>query len=94
MDINRIEGFLQKNADSKVQCVKISFKKRKDVFGIFVRDTDYDHLKTKNFWRIVPSVSLDEFNKRGDLSLARIFNGSEFTRLSSYQESFDAAGTP
>lgn len=89
MHINNIEEFLQKNANSNVKCVKISFKKRKDIFGLFVRDADYNDLKSKNFWRVVPDLSLDAFNRSGDLSLARIFNGSEFTSLSTYQDSFD-----
>ena len=32
--------------------VKIEFKKRNAVTGMFVKVNDYDELKSKNFWRI------------------------------------------
>lgn len=88
MNIEDIEKFLSKNTKEKLGYVKISFKKRTEVFGLFVRDKDYDHLKAKNFWRIVTRLHLDEYKKTGDLSLARIFNGSEFSRLATYTEAF------
>ena len=40
-------GHLAKNA------VKIEFKKRNTILGIFVQSPDYEDLKSKNFWRIV-----------------------------------------
>lgn len=86
MNIEDIERFLSKNAGVDLKYVKISFKKRKEVYGLFIRDRDYAHLKTKNFWRIVTKMHMDEFRKTGDLSLARIFNGSEFSRLATYEE--------
>jgi hypothetical protein len=88
MTIQDIEKFLLKKADSNFEYVKISFKKRKEIYGLFVRDGDYDYLKAKNFWRIVTRVNFDEFNSTGNLALARIFHGSEFSRISSYEESF------
>ena len=88
MNTEDIEKFLSKKVDANSKYVKISFRKRNDVYGLFVRDTDYDHLKSKNFWRIVTKLHLDEFNNTGNLSLARIFNGSEFSRLATYEESF------
>lgn len=88
MNTEDIEKFLTKNSDDDAKYVKISFRKRNDVFGLFVRDRDYDHLKSKNFWRIVTKIHMDEFKKTGDLSLARIFNGSEFSRLTTYEEVF------
>lgn len=88
MNIEDIERFLTRHADAGINYVKISFRKRNDVYGLFVRDKDYDHLKAKNFWRIVTRMHLDEFKRTGDLSLARIFNGSEFSRLSTYEEAF------
>jgi hypothetical protein len=87
MNTEDIEKFLAKNV--KARCTKISFKKRKEIYGLFVRDNDYNHLKSKNFWRIVTKLHLDEFTKSGDISLARIFNGSEFSRLSTYEEAFE-----
>jgi hypothetical protein len=88
MNIEDIEKFLHKNANQDSSCVKISFRKRNEVFGQFIRDRDYDHLKSKNFWRIVTKGHLDEFKRTGDTSLARIFSGSEFSRLMTYEESF------
>jgi hypothetical protein len=87
MNIDDIEKFLQKNSTDPGY-VKISFKKRDDVYGLFVRDRDYGHLKSKNFWRIVTKLHFDEYKKTRDLSLAKIFNGSEFSRLSTAQEAF------
>jgi hypothetical protein len=91
MNTEDIEKFLAKNIDAHYKYVKISFKKRKEVYGLFVRDRDYDHLKSKNFWRIVTKLSLDEFSRTGDLSLSRIFNGSEFSRLSTYEGLYEEA---
>lgn len=88
MNIEDIERFLHKNANDAATYVKISFRKRSEVYGLFIRDRDYDHLKSKNFWRIVTKLHLDEFKRTGDMSLARIFSGSEFSRLMTYEESF------
>lgn len=88
MSIEDIEKFLAKKANTDANYVKISFKKRKEIYGMFVRDRDYDHLKSKNFWRIVTKLNFDEFNSTGNLTLARIFNGSEFSRISTYEEAF------
>ena len=81
MNVEDIEKFLAKTAAEEPAYVKITFKKREPVYGLFVRDKDYAHLKSKNFWRIVTKLHFDEFLKSTDLSLARIFNGAEFSRL-------------
>jgi len=49
---------------------------------MFIHTDDYVELKSKNFWRIVPSSRLEEFKSTKDMSLSRLFNGTEFTRLS------------
>ena len=82
MNIEDIEKFLDKNSDENSLCVKIFFKKRNPVLGCFIRDKDYTYLKSKNFWRIITKMHFDEYLKSSDLSLAKIFNGAEFTRLS------------
>lgn len=87
MNIEDIENFLNKNKNDKSRYVKISFKKRNDVFGLFIKDRDYDHLKSKNFWRIVTKLHFTEYEQTNDMSLAKIFNGSEFSRLATYSES-------
>ena len=76
-----IEKFLNSPARSKKR-VFIHFKQRKTVSGIFLKTDDYNELKTKNFWRIVADSKIEEFEKTNDNSLARIYNGAEFTRLS------------
>ena len=82
MNVEDIQKFLDRNETEASLCVKISFKKRNPIFGRFVRDKDYTHLKSKNFWRIITQLNFDEYLKSSDLSLAKIFNGAEFTRLS------------
>lgn len=89
MNIEDIEKFLSKNSNDNQGYVKITFKKRDAVYGLFVKDKDYSHLKSKNFWRIVTKLHFEEFNRSKDMSLARIFNGSEFSRLASYAEAVE-----
>ncbi len=62
--------------------VKIEFKKRNSIIGLFIKHTDYEELKSKNFWRLVTEANLDIYNKSKDINSARMFNGSEFTKLS------------
>lgn len=66
--------------------VKIEFKKRNSMVGIFVKSNDYEDLKSKNFWRIVSEVKIPEWRKTNDNNLSKIFNGSEFTRLTLAKE--------
>lgn len=62
--------------------VKIDFKTRSSINGLFIDTTDADELNAKNFWRIVNETKLAEFDLASDNSLARIFNGAEITKLS------------
>ena len=62
--------------------VKIEFKKRNTLIGQFVKLKDYDELKSKNFWRLVTESNLENWQKSKDINSAKMFNGSEFTRLS------------
>jgi hypothetical protein len=89
MNIEEIQSFLDKKATGKDNYVKISFRKRDTIYGLFIRDKDYTHLKSKNFWRIVTRTHFDEFSKSKNTSLAKIFSGSEFSRLTIYKESFE-----
>lgn len=61
--------------------VKIHFKTRNPIVGIFISLQDYNELKSKNFWRIVTETNIDRWKKSQDANLARIFNGVEMTRL-------------
>ena len=82
MNIDDIQKFLDKKTFPEQEYVKISFKKRNAINGLFVKGhRDYTDLKSKNFWRIVPESQFDAFTRTGDIRLAKIFCGAEFTRL-------------
>ena len=87
MNTEDIEKFLQKKSSGD-DYVKITFKQREAIYGLFVKDTDYTYLKAKNFWRIVPQSQFEAYKASKNVNLARIFNGAEFSKLSTYQESF------
>lgn len=61
--------------------IRISFKTRNSVVGIFVQTPDADELKLKNFWRIVSEANFEQWKKTHDYNLCRMFNGAEFTKL-------------
>jgi hypothetical protein len=84
MNIEEIQKFLDSKTSSSStnEYVKISFKKRDPICGLFVRDhRDYTELKSKNFWRIVPESQFANYDKTKDVGLAKIFCGLEFSRL-------------
>lgn len=81
MNIEEIEKFLDKQPLKAGQHVKIDFKKRNSINGLFVKGTDFADLKAKNFWRIVTSTHMAEYLKSKNINLAKIFSGSEFSRL-------------
>ena len=89
MNSTEIEKFFEKNAVLNEDYVKISFRTREAMYGLFLKDEEYDYLKAKNFWRIVPQHQLEAYKSSKDPALARIFNGAEFSKLSTYQESFE-----
>ena len=65
----------------KKKVVRIQFKKRDAINGLFVVGTDYEEMKEKNFWRIVTASREEEWNNTQSLSCSRLFSGDEFTRL-------------
>jgi hypothetical protein len=77
----QIEKFLEQNYLEKAP-VKVSFKTRKPLIGLFIKTADYGELKSKNFWRIVGEVNIESYKKSKDMNLARVFSGSEMTKLS------------
>jgi hypothetical protein len=89
MSNDEIENFLNKKLTPSNNYVKITFKKRDTIYGLFVKDRDFTDLKSKNFWRIVTKTHFDEYNKSKNMGLAKIFSGSEFSRLTAYAESFE-----
>jgi len=86
MNIEEIEHFLDKKTSVEQRYVKINFKNRDAVFGMFVKEKDYSHLKSKNFWRIVTHTHFAEYNRTPDPELVRIFSGSAFSKLSLCKE--------
>lgn len=76
-----IEKFIA-TAKRKDKEVNIHFKTRHAITGVFIHTDDYNEMKSKNFWRIVPTSRLDQWKSTKDMSLCRLFNGAEFTRLS------------
>ena len=75
-----IAKFIESGHLSKTP-VKIEFKKRNTILGIFVESNDYEDLKSKNFWRIVSETNIKEWKQTQNNNLAKIFSGSEFNRI-------------
>ncbi|MBV9962499.1 MAG: short-chain dehydrogenase [Parafilimonas sp.] len=76
---------MQKFFSSNIQLnavIRISFKTRNSVLGIFIQTPDITELKSKNFWRIVSETDFQKWNQTHDYTLCRMFNGAEFTKLS------------
>lgn len=88
MNSEQVKKFIESNITPKDKYVKIEFSKRQPIYGMFITDADYQDLSTKNFWRIVTSKNFDAYNKTKDINLARLFNGSEFSRLSLLSDEF------
>jgi hypothetical protein len=90
MNVADIQQFLDNKTSTGNEYVRIAFKKRDAVFGLFVRGhNDYNELKSKNFWRIVPRSQFTAYNESYDVKLAKIFSGFEFTRLTILKDSFE-----
>lgn len=68
----------RKKPDSPVE---IRFRSRAPIKGLFLHTKDYDELSQKNLWRIVSEMNMKSFRETGDENLARIFNGTDFTKL-------------
>jgi hypothetical protein len=87
MSIEEIEKFLDNKTIPQQSYVKIDFKKRDSIYGLFLQGNDYKDLKSKNFWRIVTKAHFDEYKKSKNAGLAKIFSGSDFSRLTVQKES-------
>lgn len=81
MTSEQIEKFLANETKSK-SLIRISFKTRNSILGIFIQTPDFNDLKAKNFWRIVSEANFEKWQKSKDMNLCRMFNGAEFTKLS------------
>ena len=89
MNIEDIQRFLDSKTSTGKEQVKITFKKREAVYGLFVKEhKDYSDLKSKNFWRIVPQNQLETYQRTKDIGLAKIFHGADFSKLAVSSEAF------
>jgi hypothetical protein len=59
MNTEDIEKFFEKKAILNEDYVKISFKQRDAIYGLFLKDADYSYLKAKNFWLATYEDSFD-----------------------------------
>lgn len=84
MTNEQIDNFLKKNEYDR-NPVKVSFKTRNSFTGIFVKTADYEDLKGKNFWRIIGEANVKKYMSSKDATLARIFNGTEITKLTTVE---------
>ena len=89
MNIEDIAKFFALKATLNEDYIKITFKKRKSIFGLFLQGADYSHLKSKYFWRIVPQGQLEAYKTSKDAALTRLFNGGEFSKLAMYKETVE-----
>ncbi|MBS1917188.1 MAG: short-chain dehydrogenase [Bacteroidetes bacterium] len=76
-----IEKFINKS-ESEYKPVRIHFKERASIEGIFVKGQDYKELKSKNFWRVVKADVAGEWAETKNIGLTRLYNGISFTKLS------------
>lgn len=84
MTTEQIDKFLLQH-DTTDAPVRISFRSRNSVTGVFINTPDFEELKVKNFWRIVDQINLARWKKSKDYNLCRMFNGAEFTKLAIVQ---------
>ncbi|MFT3680190.1 MAG: short-chain dehydrogenase [Ferruginibacter sp.] len=75
-----IEKYIE-SKDVSGKPVNISFRQRNAIVGLFIQSKDYEELKAKNFWRIVSESKIEEWNNTRNIELARLYSGSDFTRL-------------
>jgi hypothetical protein len=81
MTSEMIEKFVDKNnGDNKP--VRIHFKERSSIAGIFIKGQDYHELKSKNFWRIVKADVAGQWAESKNMGLTRLYSGLSFTKLS------------
>ena len=80
MTTEQIQKFFSSEAKSN-SLIRVSFKNRNLIVGIFIQTPDFDDLRSKNFWRIVSEVNFKQWEQSKDYNLVRMFNGAEFTKL-------------
>lgn len=81
MTSEQIDNIIKQKDQNQVYA--ISFKSRNTMKGLFLKTADYKDLSKKNLWRIVSEKNIEAYQKTSDGNLARIFNGTDITRLAS-----------
>jgi hypothetical protein len=87
MNTDEIQKFLDNKEVPAGHHLRIDFKKRDTIYGHLVKAADYSDLKSKNLWRIVRQKDFSEWNRSANIDLAKIFNGTDFLKLSVVSES-------
>lgn len=81
MNIDQIEKFLTSRHISG-DTLRIDFRTRSSTAGIFLKNSDYDDLKLKNFWRVVTGENIVDWKRTQNTNLSKIISGNEITKLS------------
>ncbi len=81
MTNEQIENFLVPNNHLSKTPIRISFKNRNNIVGVFIDSPEFKDLRAKNFWRVVQEKDLKRFLEKKEMKLVKIFNGAEFTKL-------------
>ena len=66
MTNDQIEKFLEPEHIAK-NVVRINFKTRNTILGIFINSADYQDLKSKNFWRISANCASWKYDKASNV---------------------------
>jgi hypothetical protein len=66
MNIEEIEHFMGRAASPEAQLMTITFKKRDAIQGFIVKGSDYNDLKSKNFWRVVKQKDIEAWERYKD----------------------------
>lgn len=85
MTYEQIEEIIKK-PHSKNSVFEIRFRTRNPIKGLFIQTSDYRELSRKNLWRIVSESHINAYRQSPDENLARIFNGTEFTKVQAVTE--------
>jgi len=82
MTNEQIDKFLSSNIKAN-PLIRITFKTRNSIIGVFIQTPDFNELKSKNFWRIVSESDFEQWKISKDYNLCRMFNGAAFSKLAS-----------
>ena len=80
MTTEQIQKFFSSEAKSN-SLIRVSFKNRNLIVGIFIQTPDFDDLRSKNFWRIVSEANFEQWRLSKDYNLVRMYSGAAFTKL-------------